>query len=334
MKRRMFFWGAAGALVGQTASRSGLSAQTSSGHQPLRMSRLYDRSTLPRNHVTQDILTISDTVVCLHGSAMDWKVTATNPAGDREWEYSLPKGMYSSLSTTEAGTVVLIHAFSCTDGTRFQRNRILRLTPKTGSVEFLGSTDTTGTTARMYFAGDSFLIRPTKIGFELWSVRSEVTLVTTAVVEIAGGIGQANVDLISPQLVAITRTDGTAISTISIPSGDSRQSAIAAPEIVRAQSILYGLTAGNPIEPGHERVSPSVLAVTGGDPVRGVLNALVVPVRMGDPTPLIKIDASGKIVSSDLYDINHNLVAMKLITAKASELGVVYGDASVGWYPA
>lgn len=333
MKRRNFLW-RTGAITVGGAALSLDSASQSSARKLLRTSRLFGSSTSPSDRLIQDVILVGDAIISLHGNirTRDWRVTAVTSQGSLVWEFPLPTGVYSALGIAEAGAFVLIHAFSYGQGTTARRNCILQLLPRTGEIKDLGFTDAGGSNERMFFAGDSFLVRLARTNLEVWNVQSDaVTLTSRGPVEISASA--MHVDLISPGDLAFTARDGSTMSIVSIPSGTIRELLIAAPEIIQARSILDQLQSERPINEPGTRVPASIIAVTGANPMRRVLNALVLPVRVNEPTPVLAIDLNGTISVSGLYDIRHERVAMRLITGTTSELGVIYGDTTIGWYP-
>lgn len=285
-----------------------------------------------RDAVVQGLLLVGDEIICLHASktTKQWLVTATNPAGATLWEYPLPPGYYTGIGTADAGDAILVHAVTCNiDGSRRQ-NCILRLNAKTGATVLLGLADVTGSTAGMTFAGDSFLVRSAKATLEIWRADTTVSLIGT--VDLGFAKGLANLDVISSRVLALTAKDGTMISTIGLPSCEVRRAPITSPLVTAARSKYEQLAAGLQIASGGNRPVLTVLGVTGRDYTEGLVDALLLPVRVNEPTPLVRIDSTGAVSEAGLYDIKHNLVPVKILSTRA-ELGVVYGDRSIRWYP-
>jgi hypothetical protein len=327
MNRRWFFWQTVGAAW--LSQRSG--AQTNAAQLPLRTSRLFDEVAPPRDHIVQDVLTLNDDIICLHGNrkTREWKVTVTASDGSRRWQSDLPIGLYSSLGFAEAGSAVLVHAFAYKDGTQFRRDAVFRLLPSTGSVDLIGTTDGP-VSARMFCAGDSHLVRFTKTGLQLWRVDRNVRMLSTLPLPPNISVEEAHVDLISPAEIAITAKTGNALTTISVPSGTVRRFVLTNTVITQAKSLLQQIAAGQSI--AGDAAPASILAVTGSDWFRGRIYSLVLPVLINAPTPLVAIDASGVVSTAGVYDVNHRLVARKLIKTATSNLGVLYSDGTVAWY--
>lgn len=161
MKRRRFVQMAPGLVIGPALTTSAATPQ-SGVRTPQRTSALSRPASVPSNAMIQSIVLSNNTLLALYlqfGSKGPY-ITATGINGESLWQHKLPRGMYSSIGTTNSGNTPLIHAFSYTDASGVAtRDCILSLDPKTGDVTVIGLTDSGSSGAMLHYAGDSRFAR-------------------------------------------------------------------------------------------------------------------------------------------------------------------------------
>jgi hypothetical protein len=266
-----------------------------------RITRLYrEEPKLPRVYYSYspEILALDDKIVCLR---MNRAVSAATPAGHLLWEHRLPNRLYGGLGTIDEGKSLLIQTF---------KSKIVRLNPSDGSVALIGSADTSGFLERMFYAGDKYLIRAASLQIELWRVTAEsIHMLRRVQTEVPAF---ASVDLLSDGMAVVTSSEGDAMWTVEIPSGNVRKIQLDATQFSSA---------------------PVLRVVTGSDRERGLLLALFIPSQVDSPMPLAEIDANGYGTSFGSLEHKRKTHPVRVMRY-GSEIGVAHADGSVAWYVA
>ena len=335
MKRRTLFHGGIGAVAAQLVAPSGGIAQAPGVREVLRTSRLFAPvAASAMEYGCQDIVTVNDALIALHRDAHNrkTKITATNANGSVLWEHTLPQGVYLSLGTAKQSTRILLHAQSYVspDGS-VGRHLGLELDPATGSLKPLGSLESpTGAPVRTYFAGDSRLVRVFADAVEFFRADGTVTL------ERKSRLGASNtashVDLLSPNSLVLTARDGTRVTTVDLPSGQTVQRALGGLEIEAARTAAQLLRNKSGMS---SAVSVDVVALTGAVQ-GGKLTALLSPFPSDGAASLVTLDREGLLSPRGLIRIHFSTAPdfgppMKLIHV-GGELGLVHAGGMVGWY--
>ncbi|MEO7145279.1 MAG: hypothetical protein ABI165_17425, partial [Bryobacteraceae bacterium] len=227
MNRRKLLQATSLLFVPQTS----FSQNSPAAHKVLRKTRLFDAISSTGVDLIQDTLLVQDSILSLHGDnkSRRWAVSCVDIGGTRLWSYPLPSGVYSGLGTSDSGNALLIHAFQTNYEGIPRKNCLLQLDQASGKIGLLGLTDQTGTTSRMHFAGDSYLIRLGNSSVEVWNVNNGVPLVTNSALVTPGGNAHCHVDVIAPGMVSLTPRTAECISMVSIPSGGAKTFPLSSP---------------------------------------------------------------------------------------------------------
>jgi len=337
VNRRKFVKNSTLLAAAAMAARSAGGAQPIVGQRRTRASRLFARTSAEvlANQI-QGILAADDAIICLHGDVRKraWTLTAVRPSGAAIWEYPLPLGYYVGLGGSK--DLVLINALSFRDTTSgvIRHNSIIQLEPQSGKVSLLGSIESAGRNHGTFFTGGSVLLRLGRDHAELWSGIENAKPEVVATVRPAVPFPDtANVDVLSPEWVAVTARDGTSLWAISTLDGTLMEHRLGGPEISAAQAIAQRLRDESGIHP-NRLASFDILPATGADKMLELVVGLVFPVPSGEVVPVILIGMNGVVTQYgfSIGDYRPGTIPIRILRY-GGELGIVYGDASVSWYP-
>jgi len=249
-----------------------------------------------------DLLVLDDHVISvrLNVPRQMSTVSAFYFAGDLLWRHELSSiGIGALAGTAQAGQSLLIQLMG---------GGMMRLNPNDGSLVRAKRVPYSGFEQPLHYGGDGFLIRAASLQIELWDASADPLRLIHRVPTTLHQFAQ--VDLLSPQLAAITSPDGGEMWTVEIPSGKVEHFA------ADPQTYVH---------------SPDGRVVTGSDRQRGRVLALFGGLKKETATPLVTIDASGNIVREGSIDTTSLAIPLRLIK-HGSELGVVSAKGNIGWY--
>lgn len=344
MKRRDFVRGSA-AMVGAALTKFNALAQTAPPLSATRILQLFDSSPDSGNLIAKDVIFDGQKFLSLvttgptpgpgpnvfiagGGPNAPYSVTATTPAGEKLWSYSLPKGRYLRLGT-HAGMVAILGSVG--DSARPIASRVLLLDSQSGNVTDFGPAQPF---SNFRYAGDSTFFNLIEQQGEIWTLGSALTKEFGGITVQALAYPASCIEYLQSGNIVVASRDGVSMAVISTSAGYAVEHPISSDLVTKSRD--YSASASFPLS-GSGNAHVIIVAAIGGDQAGNILAIVNGPQRIKDGVSLIQMDSSGNASNIGRIVLPFNAsgipVSPTMLLGLGSEIGVVARNGSVAWYP-